>query len=147
MRILLLLFFLTILSLSLAQSLQISLSLNITIAEWKEAINASGYVKDLAGNPVIANVSVRVNEEEKCFVQTDSNGFYSCEFFAPSQIGNYKVIAWVNGEKSNEVELKVIYSYGSTKFFKNVISIYFPLLIQDLNGKVHKVNVNLRVWG
>jgi hypothetical protein len=102
-------------------------------------------------NPWQGNVSVRLNGKEVCFVQTNINGFYSCSF-SVDEIGNFNVIAYAVNDstilaKSNEVLLSVIYFYGSKKETKRIASIGFPLIIQDLNGKIHKVKAYLKVWG
>jgi hypothetical protein len=113
-------------------------------------VNASGYAT-IDNNPWQGNVSVRLNGKEVCFVRTNLNGFYSCSF-SVDEIGNFNVIAYAVNDstivaKSNEVLLRVIYFYGSKKETKRIASIWLPLIIQDLNGKIHKVKAYLKVWG
>jgi hypothetical protein len=148
---LLLIFFILLFSLffSSSSSLNLSLTLNSTSVEWEEPVNASGYAT-IDGIPWQVNVSVRLNEKEVCFVQTNTNGFYSCSF-SVDEIDDFSVVAYaVNGStivaRSNEVLLHVIYFYGSKKETKRIASIEFPLIIQDLNGKIHKVKAYLKIW-
>jgi hypothetical protein len=128
---------------------KVSLALNSTEVEWNESVNASGYIK-FGESPWVGNVSIQLEGKEVCNSTTNSDGFYSCVLFAPREIGEFFVVAYAKNDstivgESNKVLLSVIYRYGGIPR-KNIATVSFPLLLQDLNGKIHRVVVYLKVW-
>ena len=136
--------------LAFSQQVKLELQLSPSMAEWNETINASGWVRQ-DGAAWVGNVSVKLEQEEVCLVQTNSEGFYSCNFSAPLELGTYSVKAFALQDSqvvaSDEAQLRVRFFYGSEKLFKEVASLEVPGLLQDLSGRVHLVKVFLRVWG
>lgn len=115
-------------------------------------MNASGTAETSEGDPFQGNVSVKLGGEERCSTDTNSQGFYNCTFQAPSEINDFSIQSYAIQDgtvvsKSGTTELSVIYSYGGQNPVGEVSSLELPLLIQDLNGKIHKVKVNLKIWG
>ena len=125
---------------------QINITLSPSVVWWNDTVNASGYT--------FSNTWVQVNSSGTtiCNLTSNTNGFYSCLFNAPLELGEYNYITYaldssgsILAQDSTNLTVKVV--YGGTKATKNIDTMNFPILIQDVNGKIHRVNVYLKVWG
>ncbi len=124
---------------------QMTINFNVSKVWWNDSINASGYT--------FPSTWVQINRSSNlvCNITSDSNGFYSCVFNAPQEVGVYTYNAYslnVNGNIStqNSALLNVAPNYGGTAT-RGDISVYeIPMLIQEPTGKIRTVNVKIKVW-
>jgi len=137
-------------SLVVGSSVSVSLQLNTTTPEWGQVLNASGFVKDSLGNGWQGNVTVKVDGKYACSTNSSSTGFYNCTFTAPDDLGIHVARAYAldNGVvgESSPVNFWTVYTYGSEKEYGSVAAISFPVLIQQISGKISVVTATLKIW-
>ena len=139
-----------ILSLATASSVSVSLQLNTTTPEWNQAVNASGYARDALGKPWQGNITVDVDGSYACSTNSSTTGFYNCTFITPEDLGQHQARAFalsgsIVGE-SSPVTFWTTYSYGSEKEYGTVAAVSFPVLVQQISGRISTVIATLDIW-
>ena len=66
------------------------ISLNVSTVWWNDSIGLSGSANYTDGRPISSSdVAVKLDGTTYCMTQTDSNGFWNCNFRAPLELGTY----------------------------------------------------------
>jgi hypothetical protein len=132
---------------------KINITLSPTSAWWNDTITASGHAVWNNEDPFNQTVSVRKDNIEVC--STTANiitGFYSCNFYAPLELGNYNYIAYainLTGIASNSSAkvLNVKLNYGQAPIGQTERVVYEqPMLIQEPDGRIRIAWARVKIW-
>ncbi len=126
----------------------ISIELNATNVRWNEGVNLSGYASK--GTPFSGWIQVRQSSTLVCNITT-TNGYYSCVFSSPSEVGNFTYTSYIlntNGDVlvQNSTVLTVAVSYGGVVEGKNVACYEEPRIIQNPDGSIKVATVRICAW-
>ena len=129
------------------QGVNINITLNSSKVWWEDVVNASGNLyNNLSQSLPNQTVNVSLEGTTKCNVTTDSNGYYSCNFSAPTELGSYRVNA-SSGNASAATTLQVIPNFGMTPISSaDRVVFELPVFFQDLSGRIVKIWARVKVW-
>ncbi|MBU5689862.1 MAG: hypothetical protein QXM68_03100 [Candidatus Aenigmatarchaeota archaeon] len=132
-------------------SLDINISSNVTRLEYGNDFKIYGHATK-AGIPLEnSHVNINVNNFDFCAAMTNSNGYYECSFKSPKRIGKINITATITDEsslktKSAYTQIDTYISYGSKIERTDTVCIEKPALIQNEDGSIDIVTVNLCLW-
>lgn len=134
----------------LAATAIITVNLSRSSVWWNDTVTINGTANYTNGT-TISNADVNITiGNVKCNNVTDSNGFWSCTFRSPLELGTYNVS--VNITKSgenffNSTSLQVKPTYGGTPIGTgDRVAYEVPMLIQEPSGRIRWVWVTVLVW-
>ena len=135
----------------------VDLTLNSSEYWWDDPVKIEGVAKRLDGTPINdSDVTVLLEGKNVCpLAATDANGYFSCDFRAPNEVGDYEIFVGVKDVEtgkiiSNITILHVKITYGGSKqaeeTAKSVSCYEVPEIIQNPDGTVKRVMVRVCVW-
>jgi len=135
------------------QNASITINLNASYYWWDEGVKIYGNAKRKDGTAVtLSDLEVYIEQNSVCNATTDINGNYTCEFAAPSSIGNYKVVVKLIDSQTgkifvNNTVLVVKAAYGAEeteiKRAKQVSCYEVPQLVINPDGSIKQVFVKV----
>lgn len=132
-----------------------TLILNVTIspieAWWNEPTNASGTVTALDSSPINGSVVNITVADRTCYGRSDVTGQWSCNFSAPSSLGDYTLTATAEDPAGFPIRatnsFSVALNYGPQPVGSTDRSVYeTPILIQEPSGSITKAIIRVLVW-
>lgn len=136
-----------------ASSNTVSLNVFNPVVWWNDTVVVNGtatYVNGLTyGTGLTANVTL--NGVQYCTGTTNSNGFYSCNFTAPLELGAYSLLVNVTNSTgqsvTNTTSLSVKPSFGNSPVGTVDRSVFeVPMAIEDMDGTIRQIWTRVTVW-
>ncbi len=132
-----------------------TLVLNVTISPaeswWDEPTNASGRVTALDTSPVNGSIVTLSVSGRSCYGTSNPSGYWSCNFSAPSSLGDYTATASVEDSGGFTVRatntFSVVLNYGPQPVGSTDRAVYeTPILIQEPSGSITKAIIRVLIW-
>lgn len=134
------------------ETLNLTINLNATKLTWNDGIKVYGKATRSESPLSYSNVTVKFDQETFCYLQTNATGDYECSFTVPKKrINNYNITATVIDkdtfeEKTVWKSIKMHLYYGYQISNKDMSCYETPKIIQNPDGSVDIVMVNICVW-